>query len=93
MVDSKEVFLNEGYSYFLSSIYWHGFNSVTYRMADYCFAGPFDINDEFSVNKIYYVSFSVNLLKWNLKRELHSQKHFSVKSERNAVGWASDEEL
>jgi len=52
-------------------------------MADYSFAGSFDINDEFSVNLIYSFSFSVNLLKWNLKRDLHSQKHFSVESERN----------
>lgn len=90
MADSKEVFLNEWYSYFLSNIYWQGFNSVGYRMADYSFAGSFDINDEFSVNLIYSFSFSVNLLKWNLKRDLHSQKHFSVESERND-GWASDE--
>jgi hypothetical protein len=44
--------LNEWYSYFLSNIYWQGFSSVTYRVAGYYFAGPFDINDEFSVNLI-----------------------------------------
>jgi hypothetical protein len=80
VADSKEVFLNEWYSYFLSNIYWQGFNGVTYSVADYYFAGPFDISGEFSVNLIYSVSFNVSLLKWNLKRELHSQKHFSVKT-------------
>jgi hypothetical protein len=50
VADSKDVIINEWFSYFLSNIYSQGFNSVTYRMADCYFAGPFGINDEFSVN-------------------------------------------
>ena len=54
VTDNKEMFLNSWYSYFLSNIYWKGFNSVTYFAADYYFLGPFDINIKFLVHLTFW---------------------------------------
>jgi hypothetical protein len=37
------------------NIYWQGFTIVTYPMADYYFAGLFNIKGELSVNVAYFI--------------------------------------
>lgn len=57
VADIKEVFFTGWYLYFLFNIYWQGFISVIYTMADFYFIGPFDTCGELSVNLLHFTWF------------------------------------